>query len=263
MCSEKQLEANRQNASKSTGPKTPEGKAKSSQNAVTHGLTSKRPVLDIEDTEEFHQFTGQWLGQLAPSNPLELYFAQRAASHAWRIQRAQCYETLILNTLIKNCHSERSEESLCDSQSAQEAPQIENADALLGRILTDDFRTHRTLDKISRYEMRLETSMLRCFDTFQKIRQGKILNSPGLPKDFQTASKVTEASCGTAAPGCDQSVQNEPNIFDSDLKSNIENRKSSMPDHLAMPENVLQGPDPLTQIMMKMDRDRQTFKKAV
>ena len=105
MSSESKIEANRLNAQKSTGPRTPQGKAKVSQNAVTHGLTSKRPVLDIEDTEEFRQFSTELLNCLAPADPLEFFFAQRATCLAWRVQRAQSYETLILNNLIKSAQN--------------------------------------------------------------------------------------------------------------------------------------------------------------
>jgi len=48
----KQIEANRRNAERSTGPTTPEGKARSSQNAVKHGLTARRSVITVGDGEE-------------------------------------------------------------------------------------------------------------------------------------------------------------------------------------------------------------------
>ena len=110
MSTEKKIAANRQNAQKSTGPKTPEGKNKVSQNAVTHGLTSHRPVLDIEDTDEFRTFVNQFLDQLDPTNPIEFFFAKRAACQAWRIQRAQSYETLILDRLISNLDKHKEDE---------------------------------------------------------------------------------------------------------------------------------------------------------
>ncbi|HEX9841636.1 MAG TPA: hypothetical protein VGC20_02755 [bacterium] len=45
MASKKQIAANRRNAKKSTGPRPPEGKAASAQNAVKHGLLSRTPLL--------------------------------------------------------------------------------------------------------------------------------------------------------------------------------------------------------------------------
>jgi hypothetical protein len=53
MTTEKQNEANRINAQKSTGPRTDEGKQRSSQNALKHGLLAKRSVIPGEDPAEF------------------------------------------------------------------------------------------------------------------------------------------------------------------------------------------------------------------
>ena len=66
MTSQAKIQANRRNAEKSTGPKTEEGKAVVSRNAVTHGLTSRYDVLSCEDPAEYEQ---QWLrGQGAASS---------------------------------------------------------------------------------------------------------------------------------------------------------------------------------------------------
>ena len=56
MISQKQAEANRRNGLKSTGPKTPEGKAIVSKNATTHGLRTQHTVIDGESHTEFNEF---------------------------------------------------------------------------------------------------------------------------------------------------------------------------------------------------------------
>ncbi len=53
MTTEAQTQANRANSQKSTGPRTPEGKAKVAQNALKHGLLAKQAVVVGEDTDDF------------------------------------------------------------------------------------------------------------------------------------------------------------------------------------------------------------------
>jgi hypothetical protein len=56
MTSLRQIEANRQNASRSTGPHTDEGKLRSRRNAVRHGLCAETVVEIIEDTDDYSGF---------------------------------------------------------------------------------------------------------------------------------------------------------------------------------------------------------------
>ena len=56
MSSLKQIEANRRNALKSTGPTTPEGKRRSRCNAVRHGLTAETVIAALEDSEDYEAF---------------------------------------------------------------------------------------------------------------------------------------------------------------------------------------------------------------
>src|SRR5215813_13055558 len=70
-CSEAQLVANRQNAQKSTGPRSPEGKAISSRNAVDHGLCSDAECLPGDDPQAAAQRRYDWYCSLKPKNQVE------------------------------------------------------------------------------------------------------------------------------------------------------------------------------------------------
>jgi hypothetical protein len=56
MTSPKQIDANRRNALKSTGPTTPEGKERSRRNAVRHGLTAETVIAVLENSEDYEAF---------------------------------------------------------------------------------------------------------------------------------------------------------------------------------------------------------------
>jgi hypothetical protein len=71
MTTSKQIEANRRNAQHSTGPITLEGKDKSSQNAIKHGLFSNVPLITGEQEEEFNIFSNELLSFLMPQNGIE------------------------------------------------------------------------------------------------------------------------------------------------------------------------------------------------
>ena len=90
--SQSQLEANRLNAQKSTGPRTADGKARSSQNALKHGLSAKYPASSGEDPAEFAAFSEALFEDLAPEGAIEAYLVQRFADIAWRLKRVPHFE---------------------------------------------------------------------------------------------------------------------------------------------------------------------------
>ncbi|MHC4442928.1 MAG: hypothetical protein ACYTA5_10055, partial [Planctomycetota bacterium] len=94
--SQKQLQANRQNAQKSTGPKTPEGKARSSQNALKHGLLARQILINDDDpnekTEDFDQLLSDLVDELQPDGRLQSLCVQRIAVCYWRLRRAYRFE---------------------------------------------------------------------------------------------------------------------------------------------------------------------------
>jgi hypothetical protein len=88
------IEANRSNARRSTGPLTPEGKARSSKNALRHGVYSIMPVVaGLEWNEDWETHRAGILKSLAPEGTLEEALAERVALCFWRLNRLQRYET--------------------------------------------------------------------------------------------------------------------------------------------------------------------------
>ena len=87
MTTKKQTDANRRNAKLSTGPTTAAGQARSSKNALKHGLTAKDVTLGGDEAEEFASFRDDILQELAPFGALEEELAQHAIMLFWRRRR--------------------------------------------------------------------------------------------------------------------------------------------------------------------------------
>ena len=99
MATEAQTNANRANAQKSTGPRTPEGKAVVAQNAVQHGLLARQAVIPGEDGEEFDRYRAQMRAELAPVGLVEARLVERIVGLSWRLQRAEWLGTEAFDTL--------------------------------------------------------------------------------------------------------------------------------------------------------------------
>src|SRR5215472_5988981 len=92
MCSEKQLAANRLNSLKSTGPRTPEGKANVRRNALTHGLRAETLLLPHEDAKEFEEFSQKIADFWQPQNVTEQMLISLMSESYWRMLRANRIE---------------------------------------------------------------------------------------------------------------------------------------------------------------------------
>src|SRR5579862_415290 len=88
MATEKQIEANRLNAQKSTGPTSPEGKAKSSVNRLSWGFASNTTVIPGEDPREFKALTDDLLNEHQPATVTEQVLVEQMAHNRWLELRA-------------------------------------------------------------------------------------------------------------------------------------------------------------------------------
>ena len=93
MLSERKLEANRENATHSTGPVTASGIKISSMNRTSHGLTARQVVLKDENQQEFDDLHAGFMQEYEPHTPTQEELVQEAASSAWRLRRADRLET--------------------------------------------------------------------------------------------------------------------------------------------------------------------------
>jgi len=87
MATEAQTNANRENARHSTGPKTAEGKAKSSRNNTKFGLFSINTCVQPEEQEDYDNFCSRLWPALAPADPIEEVAATEFIRNAWRLRR--------------------------------------------------------------------------------------------------------------------------------------------------------------------------------
>src|SRR5262249_19244582 len=83
----KRVEANRNNAKRSCGPRTPEGKARSRMNSLKHGLTAELVVLPGEDPERLEARAAARKEELKPQGELQDYLVERAVHQSWQLDR--------------------------------------------------------------------------------------------------------------------------------------------------------------------------------
>jgi hypothetical protein len=92
MATLKQFEANRRNSQKSTGPKTPEGKATVSMNALRHGLRARTVMLPGENPEEFHQLCNDLEVEWVPQSRTEQFYLEQMVVAQWKLARMEVAE---------------------------------------------------------------------------------------------------------------------------------------------------------------------------
>jgi len=202
MASEAQVVANRSNAQKSTGPRTPEGKTAVSQNAVKHGLLAREVVIKGEDPGEFEFYRDQMLGELAPVGQMESVLAERVVSLSWRLQRAERLQTAAFDAM----YEEDTTGPLAWTKRALRAKgEPGDDDLILGQMVVADFTHAQVLDRLVMYERRIEHSLYRTMAELRRQRLSRELEPPAAGPIQERASAVCSVSvrapCSPAAPG--------------------------------------------------------------
>jgi len=171
MATQAQILANRQNAQESTGPKTPEGKATVSQNAIKHGLTAQKTVIPGENLADFELYRYEMLEELDPLSPMESMLADRIVSLSWRLKRTVRIQNETIDALCTPkplSALDKLTKSMVRQVAGKFEPDADEASAL-GRTIIKDFSNARVLDRLMMYERRIENSLYKTIAELQRL----------------------------------------------------------------------------------------------
>jgi hypothetical protein len=161
-------ESSRRNGAKSRGPVTPEGRARSSLNAASHGLTARPLILTNENQANCLEILNAYFDYLKPSNQVEVDLISEMVAARWRLRRVWGYETAIL-----------------DLEMDAQAPDFEkrfqtyDEDMRGGLAFANLVDKSRGLATTLRFDVHLSRTYRKTLDEFRLMR--KLQNDPTEP----------------------------------------------------------------------------------
>ena len=158
MATDRQIAANRRNALRSSGPRTPEGKEQSRRNALTHGLTAEALVIDGEEAEALRDLLERAFDAYQPQDVVEEHLVQRMVGLTWRLRRVPALEVAAI-AWMQTCH--HSNDGTSPTKSG------------LGRAVFHMIRDGDVLAKISRYEGHLVTQLAKVLTDLDRRKETK------------------------------------------------------------------------------------------
>src|ERR1700704_4822625 len=160
MATEKQFAANRLNAQKSTGPKTPEGRAAVRLNGVKHGLTAETIILKGESEADFTNLLDSLEAEHAPTSPTEEALVVQLAMATWRLRRLYHQEAGFYACQLQSLVGMQKDLNLDDA----------------GRMGHAAAWSESTLTLFNRQEGRLERTFYRALHELQRLRKEREAN---------------------------------------------------------------------------------------
>jgi hypothetical protein len=208
MTSQRQMEANRRNASKSTGPRTPDGKRQSRRNALRHGLTAETVIAGLEDAEDYQAFQAAVMSDYDAESAVEREMVLRLASILWRLRRATGIETALFTFAARETN-QLADEPSCETpvevagllehysldgetcsenedQSESSEPLNASSEPVANSYLRLVALPAFPLDRLTRYEQILWRQARQIITTLETLRRRKpLLHRGSFPFTFR------------------------------------------------------------------------------
>jgi hypothetical protein len=152
MATERQIQSARANGARSRGPVTPEGKQKSSRNAIRHGILANTVALEGESKERFEELLASLTAEWQPRNTTETALVETMAAARWRWLRVLAIQKMQFDI---------------DMARQPNVPSPLACAAIAFKKLSDN---SRTLDVLLRYEVAFDRQFYRALNTLMKLR---------------------------------------------------------------------------------------------
>jgi hypothetical protein len=159
MSSLRRINASRANAARSTGPVTPEGKARSSANAIRHGLLARCVVLENESGPCFDDLLTQHIERFAPADGVEFAMIEEMAAANWRMRRAWAIENRLME------------------KATRKQPPGDELSRMAAAF--SELAASPELSLLHRYEARLHRIYQRALDNLLLLREPELPNEAG------------------------------------------------------------------------------------
>jgi hypothetical protein len=203
MATAAQIAANRANAQKSTGPRTPEGKAASSFNALKHGMDAASTVIPGEDPAEYERLAAGYRESFNPESPLEEFHVNTLIRCDWQKRRLQRTETKLYRALL----AEGTNPEDLDIAILRDSPTAKLLQKVFAQIASLDrsfFRALNDLRRINREYQELLAPRQQTQQAAARARQSAsfLQNRP----DFDPSSFDDEILDELSLAACDEHV---------------------------------------------------------
>jgi hypothetical protein len=180
MSTKKQQAANRRNARRSTGPRTPDGKARTRFNAITHGLTAQSAVLPHENPAAFHEMRAALIEHYQPAGIHELQLIDHIAHAQLRMERSRRFENGMFDLQLR--HTKETLHKPPD-------PRSDDDTGIAACMCSPEYELGYQV--LLRYDQRAEAQYFKAVNALHRVREARFRRAQ---KELKKAAQAEQST---------------------------------------------------------------------